>query len=235
MNNATIKDIAKELNISTATVSRVLNNSGYASDEVKKKVLETAKRLNYRPNAIARSLKKHQTNTIGIIVPDISNPFFMKVSRGIEDIVHKNGYHLIFASADENPKKEREMPQVLYEKRVDALVLATSGENEDYIKKIKSAGIPIILVDRKINNETLGLDYVVEDNIQGAYELTRYIIKHGHTRIGVVNGSLTVSTGWERFEGCKMALKENGIDLNSAYTFNGDFTKEGDSRSWIIF
>lgn len=235
MNNVTIKDIARELNISTATVSRVLNNSGYASPEVKERVLAAAKKLNYRPNAIARSLKMHQTNTIGIIIPDISNPFFMKISRGIEDVVHSKGYNMIFASSDENPKKEERMLQVLFEKRVDAIVLATSGKNEEIIKKIKSSGGQIILVDRKLNNEELELDYVVEDNMGGAYQLTSYVIKQGHTRIGVINGQLSVSSGQERFEGYKKAMAENGIPLNQEYIYNGDFTEEAGIRAVKYF
>lgn len=225
MNNVTIKDIAKELNISTATVSRVLNNSGYASPEVKERVLEMANKLNYRPNAIARSLKKNQTNTIGVIIPDISNPFFMKISKGIEDVIHPGGYNLIFASTDENPKKERKMLQVLFEKRVDAIVLATTGENEEYINKIKNTGIQVILVDRKLNTDELDLDYVIEDNILGAYQLTSYLIKQGHSRIGVINGSLSVSTGYERFEGYKKAMAEYGLQTNLEYIYNGDFTQ----------
>lgn len=234
MNNTTIKDIAKELNISTATVSRVLNNSGYASKQVKERVLEAAKKLNYQPNAIARSLKKHQTNTIGIVIPDISNPFFMKISRGIEDIVLPKGYNLIFASGDENPKKEKKMLQVLFEKRVDAIVIATSGDNEESIRKIKNAGVPVILVDRKIKNDC-ELDYVVEDNIEGAYQLTKYLLQQGHIRIGVVNGSQEVSTGYERFEGYNKAMAEHGVLSAPELIYDGVFTTEGGFKAAEYF
>jgi LacI family transcriptional regulator len=226
LSNVTIKDIAKELNVSIATVSRVLNNRGYASSEVKKRVFAAAKKLNYQPNAIARSLKMDQTNTIGVIIPDISNPFFMKISKGIEDTVHKSGYHLIFASANENPKKEKEMLKVFFEKRVDAIVLATSGENEETINRIKSSGVPIILIDRKISNPKLGLDYVIEDNEEGAYQLTNYLIEKGHRRIGLINGSLSVSSGIERYMGYKRALKENGMIENPELVYYGNFTQD---------
>ncbi len=108
-NNVTIKDIAKESGVSTATVSRVLSNRGYASDEIKENVLAVAKRLNYRPNGIAKSLKMHKTNTIGVIIPDISNPYFMKIAKGIEDVVQEKGYNLLFMSGDENPKKRKKI------------------------------------------------------------------------------------------------------------------------------
>lgn len=235
MNNVTIKDLAKELNLSTATISRVLNNSGYASPEVRERVLATAKKLNYQPNAIARSLKKHQTNTIGVIIPDISNPFFMKISRGIEDTIQPSGYTLIFASGDENPKKEREVLQVIHEKRVDAIVLATSGENDEMINSIKSTGVPMILIDRKINNDALGFDYVVEDNVEGAYLLTNYLIHNGHKRIGVVNGSLSVSTGYERYLGYKKALKENGMEEFPELIYNGNFIQEDGFKATELF
>ncbi|MGX6442416.1 LacI family DNA-binding transcriptional regulator [Neobacillus sp. K501] len=225
MTNVTIKDIAKELNVSIATVSRVLNNSGYASKEMTKRVLATAKRLNYQPNGIARSLKKHQTNTIGVIIPDISNPFFMKISKGIEDTVLKGGYHLIFASSDENPKKEKEMLKVLFEKRVDSIVLATAGENDELIKRIKFSGVPIILIDRKIKNIELELDYVIEDNEEGAYQLTSYLIHKGHKRIGVVNGSLSVSSGHERYLGYKKALLIHGLHESPDLIYCGNFTQ----------
>lgn len=107
MNKITIKDIAKEAGVSTATVSRVLTNTGYASDKIKEKVHSVAKKLNYQPNAIARSLKTDRTNTIGVIIPDISNPYFMRISRGIEDTIQKHDYNLIFVSGDENPDKEK--------------------------------------------------------------------------------------------------------------------------------
>ncbi|SFB11763.1 transcriptional regulator, LacI family [Lentibacillus halodurans] len=226
MKNVTIRDIANELGISIATVSRVLNDSGYASKEVKEQVFSMAEKLRYQPNAVARSLKNHRTNTIGIIIPDISNPYFMTISKGIEDSVREYGYHLIFMSGNENPVKEKKMLQVLIEKRVDALVLATSGKNEDVIRNIKESGVPIVLIDRKLREDSLGLDLVVEDNIKGAYDLTNYLLERGHHRIGVINGSLEVSTGFERYEGFRKAIHEKGLEANPELIFNGNFTKE---------
>ncbi|WP_449621979.1 LacI family DNA-binding transcriptional regulator [Robertmurraya sp. Marseille-Q9965] len=226
MSNATIKDIARETGLSIATVSRVINNSGYASQEVKEKVLRVAKQLNYQPNAVARSLKIHRTNTIGVIIPDISNSYFMKICRGIEDTIHESGYNLIFVSSDEKVSKEKEMLQVLFEKRVDAIVLATTEENEEMIKKISEAGIPIILIDRKLRNSDIELDLVDEDNTCAAYQLTKHLIEQGHTKIGVINGSIKVSTGLERYEGFKLAIEERGIEENPKYIYYGNFTEE---------
>jgi len=223
LNNVTIKDIAKQLGVSTATVSRVLNNNGYASSEIREKVLSTAKKLNYRPNALARSLKKHQTYTIGVVVPDISNPYFMKISKGIEDTVNPHGYHFIFASGEENAIKEKEVLNILFEKRVDAIVLATSGQNEETVEKITSSGIPIILVDRELEDNQHSIDYIGEDNFKTAYELTNFLLDQGHTRLGVVNGSFHVSTGYERFRGFKKALEEHGLQENPDLIYKGNF------------
>ncbi|KKI90009.1 LacI family transcriptional regulator [Bacillus sp. SA1-12] len=225
MAGITIKDVARESGVSTATVSRVLSNKGYASDEIRERVLSVVKKLNYQPNAVARSLKNERTNTIGVIIPDISNSYFMTISKGIEDTLHQSGYNLIFCSGDENPKKEKEMLKVLLEKRVDAIVLATSGENEEMVTKIINSGLPVILVDRKINDQNHGLDLVVEDNIEAAFELTKTLILQGHERIGIVNGCLNVSTGLERYMGYKKAIAEFGIQENPELIFKGSFTQ----------
>ena len=235
LNNVTIKDVAKESGVSTATVSRVLSNKGYASNEIREKVLSTAKRLNYQPNALARSLKNHQTHTIGVVIPDIANPYFMKISKGIEDTVYKNNYNLIFASAEEQPIKEKQLLNVLFEKRVDAIVLATSGQNEETVEKIKKSGIPIILVDRELKEHDESIDFIAEDNFKAAFELTNHLLKQGHSKIGVINGSLQVSTGLERFNGFKEAIKENGLELNPDFIYNGNFNQEDGEKAIKLF
>ena len=231
MARITIKDIARESGVSTATVSRVLNNTGYASNEIREKVMEIADKLNYQPNAIARSLKMKKTNTIGVIVPDIGNPYFMQISKGIEDIVQQDGYNLIFGSGDESPKKESEILKVLLEKRVDAIVLATSGNNTESIKRVINADVPVVLIDRKAEDEDLDFDSVFEDNFQGAYQLTEYLIKNKHEDIGVINGSLSVSTGSERYAGYQQALKDNGLKLNEDLVYNGNFLVEDGKKA----
>lgn len=233
-NNVTIKDIARESGVSTATVSRVLSNRGYASEENRKKVLAVAKQLNYRPNSIAKSLKMHKTNTIGVIIPDISNPYFMKIAKGIEDVVQEKGYNLLFMSGDEKPDKERKLLQVLLEKRVDAIILATSGGNDDAINNIQNNNMPVILVDRKLEQANEQVDLVVENNFEGAYKLTSYLIKKGHKKIGVVNGSLEVSTGEERFSGYKKAMEDYEKEVQEEYIFNGNFTLE-DGRKAVEY
>lgn len=231
MMKATIKMVAAEAGVSTATVSRVLNESGYASGEIRERVLGAVAKLKYQPSAIARSLKQDRTNMIGIIVPDISNPYFMGISRGIEDVVGQEGFQLMFASSDENPAKESRLLQLLHEKRVDAIVLATSGGNEEAVLELTHARVPIVLIDRKLElDDPAKLDLIAEDNEEGAYRLTVKLLEAGHTKLGIVNGPTRVSTGRERFAGVLRAMRKHGLDPNPI-VFNGDFTAEGGSRA----
>jgi LacI family transcriptional regulator len=231
LNKATIKKVAAEAGVSTATVSRAINESGYVSEEIKNRVLGAVAKLNYQPSAIARSLKQDKTYMIGIIVPDISNPYFMGISRGIEDVVGREGFQLMFCSSDENPEKESRLLQLLHEKRVDAVVLATSGGNEQMVKRLMNAGVPIVLIDRKLEMDVdFKLDLVAEDNTEGAFRLTTKLLEDGHTRLGVVNGPTRVSTGRERYEGVLRAMNEQGLVLEPI-VFNGDFSTEGGIRA----
>src|SRR5699024_10520334 len=190
--------------------------------------------LNYRPNAIARSLKMSKTNTIGVIIPDISNPYFMRISKGIEDIIEKNEYILMIASSDENPKKEEKILQAFIENRVDAIVLATSKGDIEPPHTMQNSNLPLVLMDRKIENKSGKYNYVIEDNFKGAYELTKHLIQKGHKRIGVINGLLRVSTGRDRYLGFKQALNEYGITENPNYIYNGNFNIQ-DGKEAVSF
>lgn len=232
MSKATIKQVAAEADVSTATVSRVLNDSGYVSPEVKERVSGAIAKLNYQPSAIARSLKQDRTFMIGVIVPDISNPYFMGISRGIEDMVGPEGFQLMFCSSDEAPEKEARLLQLLHEKRVDAIVLATSGGNVARLNNLRDNGQRIVLIDRRLEADASSpaLDLVAEDNAQSAYELTKALLDDGHVRIGAVNGPTRVSTGRERLEGVLRAMKERGVE-DRLLLYSGDFSAEGGVRA----
>ncbi|NBD22942.1 LacI family DNA-binding transcriptional regulator [Paenibacillus glycinis] len=232
MSKATIKQVAAEADVSTATVSRVLNDNGYVSPEVKERVFAAIAKLNYQPSAIARSLKQDKTFMIGVIAPDISNPYFMGISRGIEDVVGPEGFQLLFCSSDEAPEKETRLLQLLHEKRVDAIVLATSGGSAAAIDALIGNGQRIVLIDRRLEagGETPALDLVAEDNASCAYDLTRALLDDGHVRIGIVNGLTRVSTGRERLEGVLRALKERGVE-DKLLLYSGDFSTEGGMRA----
>lgn len=226
MEKLTIKDIAKASGVSTASVSRVLNDEGNTSQELKDKVMSVVRELNYQPNAVARSLKLKHTHTIGVIIPDISNSYFMKISKGIESIISEQDYSLIFASSDEDSEKEEKLLKTFIEKRVDSVVIATAGGNDEQILNINNFGTPVILVDRELKVTTKDLSFVVEDNVKSAYELTKSVLDKGHTSIGVINGNLQVSTGFERFQGFIKALNEYGMFQNKDLIYNGKFIEE---------
>ncbi|MEK0316820.1 LacI family DNA-binding transcriptional regulator [Cohnella sp. 56] len=232
MAKATIKQVAAEADVSTATVSRVLNDSGYVSDEIRGRVMEAVERLNYQPSAIARSLKQDKTYMIGVIVPDISNSYFMGISRGIEDVVGREGFQLMFCSSDENPDKEARLLQLLQEKRVDAIVLATAGGNEQTVARLSESGLPVVLIDRKLSGDAADaeLDLVAEDNEDGANRLMSRLLEDGHQVIGIVNGPARVSTGRERFEGAMAAMRAHGIE-HEPLVYNGAFSTEDGIRA----
>jgi LacI family transcriptional regulator len=227
MSKATIKQVAAEAGVSTATISRVLNDSGYVSNEIKQRVMNAVSKLQYQPNAIARSLKQDKSFTIGIVLPDISNPFFMTICRGLEDVVQEHGYHLLFCSSDEKPEKEEQLLHLMVEKRVDAIVLATAGGNEDLIARMAASGVSFILVDRSLEMSEALVDLVAEDDVYGAQELTKQLIEAGHSVIGVINGCMGVSTGQDRFAGYLQAIQDAGLKHDPALLFDGNFTETG--------
>ncbi len=223
MRRVTITEVAKRANVSISTVSRVLNKNYPVSDEVKERVLQAISELNYQPNAVARSLKKQKTNMIGVVVADISNPFFMQIAKGIESVVGPEKYNLIFCSTDENPSKEHALLRLLSEKRVDGIILASCNTDSSYINQLAEKNFPIILIDRKVPN--CSADVIVEDNFSSAYKLTKYLIQMGHKKIGIVNGLLKVSSGAERFAGYKKALEDDDIKLRDDYILQGNFKR----------
>jgi LacI family transcriptional regulator len=222
-NNVTIKDVAEHAGVSTATVSRVLNESPLVTEDLRKRVKESIAQLGYRRNATARALKTKETRAIGILVPDISNPYFMHIIKGIEDVLAPCEYSLLMASSDEDPTKERRLLNVLAEDRIDCLVLATAGSNEKMIKAVRLGGLPVVLVDRLPEDLAETLDAVVEDNYGAAYELTMQVLQHDVQSLAVIHGPLTASTAAQRAQGVQAALKEKAPDV-SLTEYYGDFS-----------
>jgi DNA-binding LacI/PurR family transcriptional regulator len=219
----TIKDIAKEAGVSVATVSRALKESGYVKEETKAKILEVCKRLGY--SLEVKGSKQRYTKVIGLIVTDVTNPFFTQVVRGIEDTLSSIGYSLILCNSDENIEKEKEYFKVLEGKKVDGIILTPAGGSHKHIFKYLKKNIPIVLLDRLI--EEVKLDAVIIDNIYGAYEGVKHLIEQGYRNIGAIIGPLSVMTSKERLEGYKKALKEAGLPIKEDFIENGEYTQEG--------
>lgn len=216
----TLEDVARKAGVSKSSVARALGNYGSVSEEVRKRVLNAAKKIGYEPNQIARSLKTRRTNTIGVIISDITTYFFTSVVRGIADVASQSGYDLVLCNTDEDPEKENKFLRVLASRNVDGLIISASGKNT-YLKKLIRAGLPVILLDRRI--EGLGTTQLVVDNESGAYEAVTHLIRLGHRRIGIINGLANIQTSQERFNGYKKALQDNHIRLDPQLIKYGDF------------
>jgi DNA-binding LacI/PurR family transcriptional regulator len=223
----TIKDVAKYAGVSIATVSRVVNQNYYVSPEVEEKVNEAIKKLNYYPNSIARSLKNESTLTIGLLVSDISNNYFTTIAKAIEDVVCQERYNIIMCSTENSQEKELTYIKLLMSKKVDGLIINTTGKNNKFIAGL-SKSIPMVLINRRIEDSEFVGDFIDTNNLEGVYDLTNHLLSTGHRKIGIINGDLEVSTGYERFDGFKQAMLKVGVIVDDKYPFryDGDFTVE---------
>mgnify|MGYP000851204556 CR=1 FL=1 len=226
--SVTIKDVADKAKVSTATVSRALYNRGYIKEETRRKVLKVAEELGYRKHKESK-VSKIRTNAIGVIVSDITNPFFTQVVRGIEDVLNPVGYSLLLCNADENVEKEINYLKVLMNKKVDGVILTSAGGDHKTIEEIVRRGMRVVLIDRLIDD--LDIDGVIIDNISGAYDAISHLISEGYKKIGIITGPLEIMTAKERLEGYKKALQDAGIEFNESLVENGGYTREGGYRA----
>ncbi|MCT4564819.1 MAG: LacI family transcriptional regulator [Maledivibacter sp.] len=223
----TIKDIARLANVSTTTVSRVINNKDEGvGSETRKRIQQIIKDLNYKPSSLARGLVTKKTKSIGLVLPDITNPFFPDLARGVEDYSVNKGYNAFLCNSDNNGEKEKIYINALMEKHVDGLVItSTHNLEEKHILELMENKIPIVILDRRFKSKDLHGVYT--DNFSGAYEAVRYLIQNGHKSIGCITGPLDTSISKERFEGYKKALKDNGIKYNDRFIVQSNFKIDG--------
>jgi len=210
----TIKDIAKELGISTSTVSRALRDSYEISSETKRLVLECAQRLQYRPNPIALSLKEKRSRSIGVIVAEIANSFFSQAINGIESIANSKGYNVIISQTQESLAKEIQHLDFLASRSVDGLIISVSSETEsmEHLKRIHARGLPIVFFDRI--KEEIDTHKVTSDNYKAAYNATTHLITEGYEKIACLVNASHLSITRERIAGYKKALTDNGINVD---------------------
>jgi LacI family transcriptional regulator len=212
-----LKDIAAAVGVSTALVSYVLNNKkeGRINKSVAAKIKATALAMNYRTNQIARSLKTNKTNTIGLILADISNPFSAALARVIEDEADKYNYTVIFGSSDENPEKYKKITDALVNRQADGLILSPPAHAEPQINDLRQQQIPFVLIDRYFPG--IETNYVVLDNYKAAFEATQHLIDCGYKRIGMINYASSLFHLAERTRGYLAALTKNKIVVASDY------------------
>lgn len=227
MGSVTIRDIAQKADVSVATVSRALNHSPLVSESMQKRVIQTAKRLGYVPNATAKSLKTNSTHTIGILVSDISNPDYIAIVRTIEDTVSPYGYNLILCSTGDSMQREQNYLNMLYSRGIDGLILNTTDLNNDLVIQM-CAHIPTVLLNRNICDNRFRGDYVSTDNYNGVYQLTNFLLSLGHHDIYVIAGPNRLSNNRERFRGFYDAMQAHGYatDTNYPYCYCGAYTQQ---------
>jgi LacI family transcriptional regulator len=218
----TLKDIAKELNISISTVSRVVNNKEYVNPKTRKKVLEGLAKHSYVPNQVARSLKKQSTKTIGIVVPDISENFFAQIIKGIDEVLGKHKYSIILVDSDESSEKEEKYLELLYQNRIDGLVLATVSKEYKTLKMYFTNDIPVIFIDN-IPDLVEDIDCVIINNKKASEMAINHLVERGNSKIAVIIGSPNETTGYERLDGYKRALEDNNISINESLIKYGNY------------
>jgi LacI family transcriptional regulator len=203
---STIRDIAEASGVSTTTVSRYLNGQIRVKEETRKRIDEAVRTLGYRPDFLARSLVLKETKTIGVVIPDILNPFFAGFARGVEDVAWEKGLSVILCNSDNRKDKEQSYLQWLEYKHVDGIVLVSTGLNSEHLQDILVRGIKMVVAGRRIKG--LEADRLVIDNVEGARKLTRHLLVLGHTRIAVIKAAGHVSSTSERIKGYEQALSE---------------------------
>lgn len=228
-NAVTIKDIASHCGVSIATVSRVLNNSprGVSAKTVER-IRKVIAELDYRPNTLARSMITKITHTIGLVIPDVRNPFFSELVRGVEDVCNENGYSCFLCNTDGRINKENEYIGVLRDRVVDGLIFTTQNDVEfnPAFLDFKKRHIPFCFIERYVDElpDTPGVFF---DNEGGATELTQFIIDKGHRRIAYISGPLATRNAIMRKNGYLAALRRNGLDVDESLIVEGNYRFDG--------
>jgi LacI family transcriptional regulator len=220
-----LRDVACRAGVSTATTSRVLSGKGIVSDRLRERVLAAVKELNYTPNGLARSMSLRETRTLGLVVSDVTNPFFTTVARSVEDICQEQGYSVVLCNTDGKPEKERAYLAMLHEKRVDGLLLSSTGAAAEQLRDILAAGIKVVLIDRVIP----GVDSICVgvENFDGMFRGTHYLLSLGHRHIALIMGDPDIATSKERLDGYLAAMTERDIEIDAGLIVDGHFSEEG--------
>lgn len=235
---ATLKQIAKELNVSVSTVSKALNDSPEISEQTKTRIKEYAKLKNYKPNVIGLNLKNRKTKTIGLIIPNILNSFFAKVFTGIEKVAEEKGYNVITCISNESLKKEISTLEMLSNGTIDGFILSVSEEAQklhefNHFKEIINEGTPIVMFDRIVDE--VECDKVVVDDFDSAFYATQHLINIGCRKIALFSSVDTLSVGKLRTEGYLKALQNNNIDINTDLILRTDSEEALKAKAEILF
>ncbi|MRX72728.1 catabolite control protein A [Bacillus lacus] len=223
MSNVTIYDVAREANVSMATVSRVVNGNPNVKPTTRKKVSEAIDRLGYRPNAVARGLASKKTTTVGVVIPDVSSTFYSELARGIEDIATMYKYNIILSNSDQNKDKELHLLNTMLGKQVDGIVFMSGHIRNEHVEEFKRSPVPIVLaasVDLEGETPSVNINYE-----QGAYDAVSMLIQKGHKKVAYVTGPMEEPVNkLMKMDGYTKALKDAGLEVDEEYIFEGDYT-----------
>lgn len=210
---ATIKHVAARAGVSFTTVSHVVNGTRPVSDQVRSKVEAAIAELGYVPSGVARSLRVRATGTLGLLLPNASNPYFAELARGIEDHAERNGYSVILCNSDDDIDKQLRYLRVLLERRIDGLIVATVASDAAFAEALANLRVPLVLVDRSLDG--VDADQLRVDHEQGAYLATRHLLELGHRRIVCIGGPASTQVAQLRAAGYQRALAEAGIEAKA--------------------
>lgn len=226
MPQVSIKDIARMLNISVATVSRALHDRYDVHPETKRKVLELAERLNYRPSSHAIGLLKKRTHTIGLVVPEIDNQFFSEIINGLENVAYQQGYNVMIFQSQNIYEREVKIIDQLIGARVDGIAISIGSTTEDFrhLNMLKELDIPLAMFDR-VSDEVYG-HKIINDNFEGGYKAGEFLVQHGRRRIAHIAGPLTLKLTRLRMQGFKAALRDAQLDMPPEYFLHTSFRME---------
>ncbi|WP_042146436.1 catabolite control protein A [Paucisalibacillus sp. EB02] len=225
----TIYDVAREANVSMATVSRVVNGNPNVKPTTRKKVLATIERLGYRPNAVARGLASKKTTTVGAIIPDISSIFFAELARGIEDIATMYKYNIILSNSDQNKDKELQLINTMLEKQVDGIIFMGGNISKEHVQQFSTASVPVVLAATYDGTESIpsvNIDYE-----EAAYEATNYLIEKGNKKVAFIFGNEEYTINQLKKQGYLRALKEANLPVVEDYIVSGDYTYDSGMKS----
>lgn len=209
---ATIKQVADLAKVSVATVSRVVNNTGYVSADLRERVEQAMHNLNYKPSALARSLRRQETLTIGVLLPQLNQPFFSTLAFAMEKTLFANDYKTIICSSEEDPQKEAAYIDMLLRQRVDGVLMVSCGQTTDNINRLINGRVPTVLVDRDIPG--IDINRVLCDNLSGGCQGIRHLLELGHRRIAIIGGPGFSRPTDERIKGIKLGYEQLNIPFD---------------------
>ncbi|MBW7881066.1 MAG: LacI family DNA-binding transcriptional regulator [Caldilineaceae bacterium] len=221
---ATIRDVAKRAGVAPITVSRVLNNSGYVSAATRARVEQAAADLNFVPNMLAHSLRSNRTNTLALVVTDITNPFWTTVARGVEDVASDQNFNVIFCNTDESEEKQAQYLSMLLRRRVDGVLLVPASSAGDAVRALQAQDVKVVVLDRQVAG--VEVDTVRGDSVAGARHLAEHLLQLGHRRIAMLAGPESLSVTAQRVAGYQEALQAWHVAVDPSLIRYGAFTVE---------